>query len=45
MSPESDSYAGATRDELIEEIETLRAREMRSAMIVGLAKDAIVCIV
>ena len=44
MSPESDRYAGATRDELIEEIVSLRAREMRSSMIVGLARDAIVCI-
>ena len=44
MSPESDRYAGASRDELIEEIESLRARETRFSMIVGLAKDAIVCV-
>jgi PAS domain S-box-containing protein len=44
MASTGDKYAGASRDELIEEIETLRTREMRFSMIVGLAKDAIVCV-
>lgn len=44
MSLSGDKYAGASRDELIEELEALRAREMRLSMIVGLAKDAIVCV-
>ena len=44
MASSGDTYAGASRDELIEQIETLRARESRYSMIVGLAKDAIVCI-
>ena len=39
-----DTYAGASRKQLIEEIVSLRAREMRFSMIVGLAKDAIVCV-
>ena len=44
MASTGDKYAGASRNELIEEIETLRAREERFSMIVGLAKDAIVCV-
>ncbi len=44
MASTGDEYAGASRDELIEEIESLRTRERRLSMIVGLAKDAIVCI-
>ena len=44
MASTSDRYAGVSRDELIQEIETLRTRERRFSMIVGLAKDAIVCI-
>ena len=44
MASTGDNYAGASRDQLIEEIETLRARAERFSMIVGLAKDAIVCV-
>ncbi len=44
MAPTGDTYPGASRDELIEEIESLRRRELRFSMIVGLAKDAIVCV-
>ncbi len=44
MASTDDKYADASRGELIEEIESLRERERRLSMIVGLAKDAIVCI-
>lgn len=44
MTTKGAQYSGRSRDQLIEEIEVLRAREMRFSMIVGLAKDAIVCI-
>ena len=44
MSTTDDKYDGLSRDQLIEEIETLRARQSRYSMIVELAKDAIVCI-
>jgi PAS domain S-box-containing protein len=44
MAPTGHEYAGTSREELIEEIESLRTRERRLSMIVGLAKDAIVCI-
>ena len=44
MASTGDKYAGASRDELIKEIETLRARAERFSMIVGLAKDAIICV-
>ncbi len=44
MASTGDKYAGVSRDELIEEIETLRARETRLSRIIGLAKDAIVCV-
>jgi len=44
MVSTGDKFAGASRDALIEEIETLRARAERFSMIVGLAKDAIICV-